>query len=239
MKRRNFLKAGLLGAGAGMAAAPTLAAAAEKLPETQWKPAPDVGTHGEVFQRISAKCTASESFLEERFDDPAAWTELARATLSNCFHFTDTERELNPEVAAREDRGDFTRERVVISTTAGTRAALYLLVPKGLAAPAPGIVALHDHGGFYFWGKEKLTRVEPVHPDLQAFKDTYYSGNDIADELARRGYVVAVPDMLHWAARRSRRERPCRASSRGTTSAPQTTCAAARRWTPIAWGAWA
>ena len=76
-----------------------------------------------------------------------------------------------------------------------------MLVPKGLDAPAAAIVALHDHGGFYFWGKEKLVHVEPEHPQLAEFKQQYYGGRSVADELARRGFVVIAGDMLHWGER--------------------------------------
>jgi len=203
MKRRNFLKTGALAAGLGIGpvALPVAAQEAPSLPVTQSAPDPDLGSHWGLFERTSSKCTARMSFLNEQYTDPAAWTAEARAKLVDCFCYLDAERDLQPVVIEREDCGDFTRERVEISTTAGCRAALYLLVPKNLSGPAPGIVALHDHGGFYLWGKEKLTRVDPVHPALQKFKDQYYSGRDIADELARLGYVVAVPDMLHWGER--------------------------------------
>lgn len=201
MKRRDFFKSGALAAGAslGTGAIPALAQT-DKLPETQWKPDPDLGTHWNLFQKLSDQCVPRMSFLEDQYTDPAAWAEAARAEFRACFHFGKT-FDLNPEVVEKTDCDGFTRERVIISTTAGFRTALYLLVPKNLTGPAPGIVALHDHGGYYFWGKEKLTRVEPVHPELQKFKDKYYSGRDIADELARLGYVVAVPDMLHWGER--------------------------------------
>lgn len=203
MKRRSFLRTGALAAGLGFGpgALPAPAQDARPLPATQGAPDPDLGSHWGLFQKTSAQCTARMSFLNKQYTDAEAWTTEARAKLVDCFSYLDTERNLQPTVLAREDCGDFTRERVEISTTAGFRAALYLLLPKNLSGPAPGIVALHDHGGFYLWGKEKLTRVEPVHPALQAFKDKYYSGRDIADELARLGYVVAVPDMLHWGER--------------------------------------
>jgi dienelactone hydrolase len=66
----------------------------------------------------------------------------------------------------------------------------------------PAIIALHDHGGFYLWGKEKLVNVEPEHPVLTDFKSRYYAGNAIADTLARQGYVVIVSDMFYWGERR-------------------------------------
>ncbi len=201
MKRRDFFKTGALLSGAGLATTPDNAHAAEALPATQWKPDPDLGTHWEVFNKISGQCDARMSFLNEGYTDPEAWATEARAHLVSCFHYTDTTRNLAPKVIDKESCDGFTRERVEISTTAGHRAALYLLVPDRLDGPAPAIVALHDHGGYYLWGKEKITRVEPVHPELQKFKDRYYSGRDIADELARLGYVVAVPDMMHWGER--------------------------------------
>jgi len=78
----------------------------------------------------------------------------------------------------------------------------YVLIPKNVKLPAPGIVALHDHGGFYLWGKEKLVETEDEHPVLGNFKRELYEGKSIAAELARQGYVVIVIDMFYWGERR-------------------------------------
>ncbi len=201
MNRRDFFRTSTLGAATGIGATSVAATTPDPIPATQWKPAPDLGTHYEVFEKLSARCEPSMSFLNPAYGDPISWTQEARKTLQACLLYRDQTRDLAPEVVSQEDCGDFTRERVVINTTAGHRAALYLLIPKGLSKPAPAIVALHDHGGFYLWGKEKITAVEPIHPELQRFKDQYYSGRNIADELARLGYVVVIPDMMHWGER--------------------------------------
>jgi dienelactone hydrolase len=66
----------------------------------------------------------------------------------------------------------------------------------------PGIVALHDHGGFYFWGKEKLLEQPGEHPELTAFRRRYYGGRSTTVELVRQGYVVIVIDMFYWGERR-------------------------------------
>ncbi len=63
-------------------------------------------------------------------------------------------------------------------------------------------MALHDHGGFYLWGKEKLVELPGEHPVLTDFKKQLYAGRSIASELARGGYVVAVIDMFYWGERR-------------------------------------
>jgi len=171
------------------------------LPATQSSPNPDLGSHWPLFEKLSAKCTPSMSFLEDRYTDPAAWAEEARATLLADFHYSPEPCDPNPEVVETVDRGAFIRERVLINTTPDIRIPVYILIPKDAPKPAPGVVCLHDHGGFYFWGKEKVVGVEPENPALTAFKETYYSGRSIADELATRGYVVAVSDMLHWGER--------------------------------------
>ena len=106
-----------------------------------------------------------------------------------------------------------------------------MLIPKGLTGPAPAVVALHDHGGMYFWGKEKIVEVPDEHPVLAEFKQTAYAGKSIASELARRGYVVIVIDMFYWGERRMLldddpadwRERPREMPPRGSppsTAAP-------------------
>ena len=89
------------------------------------------------------------------------------------------------------------------NTTPDLRVPAYVLVPKGpRPAPAPAIVALHDHGGFYLWGKEKLVEIDDEHPVLTEFKQRYYGGRSIATDLARQGYVVVVIDMFYWGERR-------------------------------------
>src|SRR5207245_5761998 len=68
--------------------------------------------------------------------------------------------------------------------------------------PLPALVALHDHGGFYLWGKEKLVEGDDEHPVVTDFKKRYYAGQSIATTLVRRGYVVIVIDMFYWGERR-------------------------------------
>jgi dienelactone hydrolase len=76
------------------------------------------------------------------------------------------------------------------------------VVPKRAKQPAPGIVALHDHGGFYLWGKEKLLEQPGEHPELTAFRREAYGGRSVLAELARRGYVAIAIDMFYWGERR-------------------------------------
>jgi len=205
MNRRHFLKVTSAGA---MAGATTGAWAGEEqpartpLPTRQPEPLASLGSHWpRVFEKLSARCQPRMSFLNELFSDPKAWTDKARASLLADLHYAPPACDPNPETIERIDCGSYVRERVDINTTPDIRIPVYVLVPKDLDGPAPAVVALHDHGGFYFWGKEKLVHVEPEHPELAKFKQTAYQGRSIADELARRGFVVIAADMLHWGER--------------------------------------
>jgi len=160
---------------------------------------------GSLYPFIKSQELRSEyllSFLREEFTDLEAWKEQARRKVLEHLFYSPPPVDPQPEVLFQEDRGDYLLERVDFNTTPDIRVPAFVLIPKQAEFPAPGIVALHDHGGFYFYGKEKLVEDRDEHPVLTQFKRTYYEGQSIAAELARRGYVVVVIDMFYWGDRR-------------------------------------
>lgn len=205
MNRRRFLQVASAGVVVGTgkhAQTEAKEASYMSLPATQQAPLPDLGTHWiNVFEKLSAHCEPRMSFLRDEFIDPRSWSQQARQALLADLHYNPPKCDPRPEVIEKVDCGNYIRERLLINTTPDIRVPAYMLVPRGLNKPAAAIVALHDHGGFYYWGKEKLVQVNPEHPELTAFKTMYYGGRSIADELARRGWVVIVSDMLHWGER--------------------------------------
>ena len=167
-------------------------------------PAPDSDI-GSLYPFVESQVVKGElplSFLQKEFTDLSAWKSTARGKLRELLHYAPPPCEPRAETVERVDRGDYVREKVYFNTTPDIRVPAYVLVPKGATGPAPGIVALHDHGGFYLWGKEKLLDLDDEHPVLTDFKRQYYAGKSIASELARAGYVVAVIDMFYWGDRR-------------------------------------
>ncbi len=76
-----------------------------------------------------------------------------------------------------------------------------VLIPKGLTKPAPAVVLLHSHGGYYLWGRERELEGDDVHPTLIDMRQ-YYGNKAIGTELVRRGYVVISIDMFFWGERR-------------------------------------
>jgi dienelactone hydrolase len=142
------------------------------------------------------------SFLRDEFQDVPAWKRQVRGKLLELLHYAPARCDPRPEVVERADRGDYVREKVYFNTTPDLRVPAYVLIPKDGKRPLPAVVALHDHGGFYLWGKEKLVETEDEHPTLTDFKRRFYAGRSVATDLARRGYVVVVTDMFYWGERR-------------------------------------
>ncbi len=85
----------------------------------------------------------------------------------------------------------------------GPRTHAYLLKPAGASGKLPGVLALHDHGAFKYFGKEKIADGphDPA-PILKVFREDYYAGRAYANVLAKEGFAVLVADTFLWGSRR-------------------------------------
>jgi dienelactone hydrolase len=80
-----------------------------------------------------------------------------------------------------------------------------VLKPAGATGRLPAVLALHDHGRFKFFGKEKIAQTGPaVHPVVVQHRADAYEGLAWANELAHRGYVVLVHDAYAFGSRKVR-----------------------------------
>lgn len=154
------------------------------------------------FIRSQAPREFSLSFLRDEFNDLDAWKGKARGKLLELLHYAPPRCEPRPEIVDTADRGDYIQEKVYFNTTPDIRVPAAVLIPKNGKKPFPAVVALHDHGGFYLWGREKLLDNPNEHPFMTDFKKQYYAGSNIAVDLVRQGYVVIVIDMFYWGERR-------------------------------------
>lgn len=167
--------------------------------------APTGSDVGSLFPFIQSQAVHGQfplSFLNPCFDTLQSWKKSARGKLLELLHYAPPACDPTAETIERVDCGDYVREKVLFNTTPDVRVPAFVLVPKHAQKPAPAIVALHDHGGFYLWGKEKIVEMSDEHPLLGEFKRQCYGGKSIATELVRQGYLVAVIDMFYWGERR-------------------------------------
>lgn len=160
---------------------------------------------GTLYPFLAATADASPlelSFLQDCFPNLDVWKDQARAKVHELLRYAPPTCDPRAEVLERTDCGDFFREKIEFNTTPDSRVPAYLLLPKGRAGRRPGVIALHDHGAFFTYGKEKIVATDHEHPTLTEFKRTAYSGRSWASDLAARGYVVLAIDMFYWGERR-------------------------------------
>lgn len=62
---------------------------------------------------------------------------------------------LEPEVLERKEFDTYFRERIVFNSAPSVSVVGYLLIPKGVKFPVPGVVALHGHG----YGKDDIVGI--------------------------------------------------------------------------------
>lgn len=88
---------------------------------------------------------------------------------------------------------------------AGPPTRALVLKPKDATDRLPAVLALHDHGRFKFFGKEKSVRTgEPLHPLVAQHQADFYGDQAWANALAQQGYIVMVHDAFAFGSRRVR-----------------------------------
>ncbi len=113
------------------------------------------------------------------------------------------ETPLSVSVERRWERDGLSGEEVSWSVGYGPRTHAWVLKPSGASGALPGVVALHDHGGFKFYGKEKIAEgPDAAPPVVRSFWQQYYGGHAYVNALARQGFVVLVHDTFLWGSRR-------------------------------------
>jgi dienelactone hydrolase len=179
-----------------------LSQAGSKADETKrWKGSA-LGNLYPFIKHQQEKTHQSLAFLRRGPKALEAWKAEARAKVFELLSYQPEVTNPRPRILERVDRGDYVRERLNFWTTPDVEVPCYFLIPKRAKFPVPAVVALHDHGGFYYWGKEKLVETDNEHPMLAAYRKEYYDGVSFPASLAQRGYAVIVIDMFYHGERR-------------------------------------
>ncbi len=179
---------------ASMGSARVFAQAAEAIADT-----------GNLFSEINAvskQATHSLSYFAQDWPDREQWRIKGRAQMQALLSYQRPAAPLQPQVLATVQKDGYRRLHVRYAVSPNRMTEAYLLLPDNLKKPAPAVIAIHDHGGFYYFGKEKITQVEDPPGILTRFIERSYGGRTYADELARQGFVVLVPDGFYFGSQR-------------------------------------
>jgi len=163
---------------------------------------PVLGAYHGLALWSESSCARPLSFLDPAWTDHEAWRRQARAKVHELLSYDPPACDLRPAIEEVREDGGLVVERVSYAQPFGPRTEGFLLRLSAAKVPMPGVVALHDHSAFKYFGKEKLVEIAEEPGILRELKQEMYGGRSWANELARRGYVVFVPDLFLWGSRR-------------------------------------
>lgn len=156
------------------------------------------------YKNLAARQVYPLSWLQGDKGDFSIWRKEARAKVMECLLTPPPAVPFDAKIISEQDRGSYVARKIVLNVTGDSRVLAFMLVPK-TPGPHPGVLLLHDHGGKFDIGKEKVIEPwdEPAEKMLSArnWVNKYYGGRFIGDELAKKGYVCFSVDMLNWSER--------------------------------------
>ncbi|MFW5688487.1 MAG: alpha/beta hydrolase family protein [bacterium] len=140
---------------------------------------------------------APHAFRAASHAEAVSWQRRTREELAEAVGFLgEPTVDLKPERVELVDKGDYTREKVVIRTAPRTEMPVYLLRPNGATPPWPTVLALHGHG----YGVKDIVGLWEDGAERDS-PDGYH--RDFAVALCRRGFAVAAPEISCFGERRT------------------------------------
>ena len=162
----------------------------------------DIGNFYPFLKNYTAQGQANLSYLAKDWRNVEEWRKTAKAKLHELLAFQPTLAPLNSEILSKTKREGYTQYLVRYNVNALQKTEAFLLIPDNLKKPAPAVIALHDHGGFYYYGKEKHTLTDNQPQILVDYIGNLYENRPYADELAKRGFIVLCPDAIYFGSQR-------------------------------------
>ena len=113
---------------------------------------------------------------------------LARARVTECMAMPEKPAGVVAEVTRSWVYDGLAVEEVTWRVPYGPPTQALVLKPAGAKGRLPAVLALHDHGRFKFFGKEKIAQTGlAIHPLVVQHRADAYEGLAWANELAHRG----------------------------------------------------
>ena len=212
--RRNFLKftslASLtIGSGITKTLAAELAISNSKTSDGATDPNFDekhlsiIGLYGEWASSLTEKKLPPLSYRRKEFSGLDAWRKIARTRVIERMGIPAIGDTPQVKINKQYEYDGLHIEELTWQLPYGRPTEAILLKPLGQSKPLPGVLAFHDHGGNKYFGARKITRTsDNQHPLMKTHQQEYYEGLAWANEIAKRGFVVLVPDAFTFASRR-------------------------------------
>ena len=146
---------------------------------------------------------ASLSYLQPQFKQLAAWKKKARAQFQSCLSPFEAKQSVKVRCEKSFEHDGLHMELLSWQLPYGAKTEALFMKPADAKGALPAVVALHDHGGFKYYGYQKIADTGAKENErLREHKDGAYDGLSWANELAKRGYAVLVHDTFLFGSRK-------------------------------------
>jgi dienelactone hydrolase len=211
--RRDFFQhAGIVTAG-GIALSGTLPELVSTPAQAQSSPSQPIvfenvlGEYGPWAKKMLEDAPAKLSFLRDEFNLGGidSWRKKARLRLLDCLAMPDSGGVPKAQVLEQVEFEGLTIQHLQWELPYGPPTKAMFLKPSNAKGKLPAILALHDHSGKKYFGHQKISCASSeVDSLIKQHVDEYYEGVWWANQMARRGYAVLVPDAFLFGSRRIR-----------------------------------
>ncbi|MDF9797576.1 dienelactone hydrolase [Catalinimonas alkaloidigena] len=162
-----------------------------------------IGLYGPWAASLQQNNLPAFSFRRKEWSELKTWHKSAKARFTERLAMPDLGGLPEVKVSKTYSYDGLQIEELSWQLPYGRPTEAILLKPQDAKGPLPAILALHDHGGNKYFGKRKITRTsDQQHPLMEDHQQHYYENLAWANEIAKRGYVVLVPDAFPFASRR-------------------------------------
>ena len=162
-----------------------------------------IGVYGPWAVSLIENKLPSLSFRRKEFTNVDEWRRKARAKMAERLAAPNIGTHPKVIVKKKYEYDGLIIEEVSWQLPYGRPTEAIILKPKDAKCKLPGILAFHDHGANKYFGNRKITKTsDQSHPVIKDYQRDYYGGFAWANEVAKRGYVVVVPDAFPFASRR-------------------------------------
>jgi dienelactone hydrolase len=145
----------------------------------------------------------THSFRRKEWTDVEAWQKSAKEFLLERIAIPDIGGMPVVTVKKQYDYDGLHIEELSWQLPYGHPTRALLLKPMHAKGRLPGILAFYDHGLEKYYGVEKITRTSDHRdPIMVEHQKKNYENRAWANEIAKRGYVVLVPDVFPFGSRR-------------------------------------
>ena len=162
-----------------------------------------IGLYGQWASSLTEGKLPSLSYRRKEFSNVDAWRKTARSRLIERLGIPNIGGTPKVNINKQYTYDGLHIEELTWQLPYGRPTEAILLKPLNQTKRLPGILAFHDHGGNKYFGTRKITRTsDEQHPLMKDHQKEYYENLAWANEIAKRGFVVLVPDAFTFASRR-------------------------------------